>query len=91
MSGASTNLGANSSYIGLGNVDIIVNQSANLLTDETDGDNGYVNTRNGQVSTHGNVSVTYSFTPVVVPVPTAVWLFGSTLGLMGVMRRKVPA
>jgi hypothetical protein len=28
------------------------------------------------------------FTPVV-PVPAAVWLFGSALGLMGVMRRKL--
>ncbi len=27
--------------------------------------------------------------PAVVPVPAAVWLFGSALGLMGVMRRKV--
>jgi hypothetical protein len=25
----------------------------------------------------------------VVPVPAAVWLFGSALGLMGVMRRRV--
>jgi hypothetical protein len=24
-----------------------------------------------------------------VPVPAAVWLFGSALGLMGVMRRKI--
>ena len=27
--------------------------------------------------------------PAVVPVPPAVWLFGSALGLMGVIRRKV--
>ena len=27
--------------------------------------------------------------PGVVPVPAAVWLFGSALGLMGVMRRKI--
>jgi hypothetical protein len=27
----------------------------------------------------------------VVPVPAAVWLFGSALGLMGVMRRKIAA
>ncbi len=27
--------------------------------------------------------------PAVVPVPAAVWLFGSALGLMGVMRRKI--
>ncbi len=28
-------------------------------------------------------------TPTIVPVPTAVWLFGSALGLIGVMRRKI--
>ena len=28
------------------------------------------------------------FTPAAVPVPAAVWLFGSALGLMGVTRRK---
>ncbi len=27
--------------------------------------------------------------PAVVPVPAAVWLFGSALGVMGVMRRKI--
>jgi len=30
-----------------------------------------------------------SITTPVVPVPAAVWLFGTALGLMGVMRRKV--
>ncbi len=32
------------------------------------------------------VEVTYGFTPV--PVPAAVWLFGSALGLLGWMKRK---
>jgi hypothetical protein len=31
----------------------------------------------------------YDFTFQVVPVPASVWLFGSALGLMGVMRRKI--
>lgn len=30
----------------------------------------------------------YSYTFTVVPVPAAVWLFGSALGVMGLMRRK---
>lgn len=29
--------------------------------------------------------------PAVVPVPAAVWLFGSALGMMGWVRRKAPA
>ncbi len=29
------------------------------------------------------------FTPVVVPIPAAAWLFGSALGIFGWMRRKV--
>jgi hypothetical protein len=45
------------------------------------------------------LTVTNGFFPVesvamevqVVPVPAAVWLFGSALGLMGVMRRRVTA
>ncbi len=42
----------------------------------------------------GNFSSGYNvrlqFTPIeVVPIPAAVWLFGSALGLMGVMRRKI--
>ncbi|MEZ5563486.1 MAG: VPLPA-CTERM sorting domain-containing protein [Gammaproteobacteria bacterium] len=33
----------------------------------------------------------YDFTFNVVPVPAAVWLFGSALGLMGAMRRRTAA
>lgn len=33
--------------------------------------------------------VGYYFAEQVVPVPPAVWLFGSALGLMGVLRRKI--
>jgi len=38
----------------------------------------------------GGVSITYDYTPVsAVPVPAAVWLFGSgLLGLVGIARRK---
>ena len=36
-----------------------------------------------------NSFLQYEFNFQVVPVPAAVWLFGSALGLMGIMRRKV--
>lgn len=41
--------------------------------------------RLGSLSTPGNFVIT------PVPVPPAVWLFGSALGLMGVMQRKISA
>ena len=34
------------------------------------------------------VTIEYEFTPAVVPVPAAAWLFGAALGLLGVVRRK---
>ena len=41
----------------------------------------------GFVSSPG-LSSWADFTPAVVPVPAAVWLFGSALGLLGWLRRK---
>ncbi len=42
-------------------------------------------------STAGNTVAGYNFTFNVVPVPAAVWLFGSALGLMGLARRRTAA
>jgi hypothetical protein len=36
----------------------------------------------------GSGSSGYTYTFSVVPVPAAVWLFGSALGLLGVARRQ---
>ena len=90
LTGDNATLGPLSAYIGTGNVSISINQLGQLFTDETDGDNGYVNSRSGTVSTSGSIDVTYSYS--VVPVPAALWLFGSgLLGLIGVARRKKAA
>jgi hypothetical protein len=35
--------------------------------------------------------VTLTAASTVIPVPAAVWLFGSALGLLGVARRKLAA
>ena len=40
---------------------------------------------------NGRYSGTVASTCNVVPVPAAVWLFGSALGLIGVMRRRATA
>lgn len=32
-----------------------------------------------------------TFSPTVIPVPAAIWLFGSALGVVGLLRRKISA
>lgn len=87
LSNASASLGSLTTYIGLGSVNIGARQNARLFTNETDGDNGYVNSRSGLVRASGSIRVTYDYT--VVPVPAAIWLLGSGLiGFIGVARRK---
>ena len=44
---------------------------------------------NGPYNDGGNIN--QSLFVAMVPVPAAVWLFGSALGVMGVVRRKVNA
>jgi hypothetical protein len=49
---------------------------------------GYDVTTGAQVSRFGDIhGGALAFAPV--PIPPALWLFGSALGLMGVMRRKI--
>lgn len=43
----------------------------------------------GAFSASYEVTITAALGGAVVPVPAAVWLFGSALGVMGVMRRKL--
>lgn len=53
-------------------------------------DGGYQNTNNRSMGLYA-WAVTDGDPFAVVPIPPAVYLFGSALGLMGVMRRKVKA
>jgi hypothetical protein len=41
----------------------------------------------GHTSAFSHIS--FSLAPAVVPAPASVWLFGSALGLMGLVRRKI--
>lgn len=62
-----------------------------IYTNETDGDDGYINTRSGSAAANGYMTVTYNYTvpPAPVPVPAAAWLFGSALfGLATVGRKR---
>lgn len=75
---------------GSGTIGTTLYQNGNLYTDETDGDDGYVNSRYGSLSTSGYLRLTYNYTaPAVVPVPAAAWLMGSALlGLVGIGRSR---
>jgi hypothetical protein len=66
--------------------------TSNALIDDSrisfSGDDIWIN-MSGLSLYDSNDSVTLSFTTSVVPLPAAVWLFGSgLLGLVGVARRK---
>ena len=59
------------------------------ITIDPDGNSIFVNMLGFTVSTNSTMSFDVNFTPAPVPVPAAVWLFGSGLiGLAGVARRK---
>lgn len=85
-----TNSTALAGFTGLASTLINIYQYATLYTNETDGDNGYVNSRSGKVSASGSIQITYNYAPPApVPLPAAVWLFGSgLLGLAGIAGRR---
>lgn len=81
------NPGALATVTGPGSFTSTVYQYGGLYTTETDGDDGYVNSRYGYISSSGTVEITYHYS-AYVPVPAAAWLFGSSLlALVGVRRR----
>lgn len=71
----------------------IVDQTASLLTMTGSGllsGNGFNSTGVNWTFSANDLGSSYSMTITAVPVPAAVWLFGSgLLGLVGVARRKV--
>jgi hypothetical protein len=72
-------------YIGLGNLNFfLTTQNYDYLSVLL---GGSPSTQGWSTNIVGQVQVTYEYN--VVPVPAAVWLFGSALGIMGVMRRKI--
>lgn len=74
-------------YIGLGNLNFfLTTQNYDYLSVLGAGS---PSSQGWSTNILGQVQVTYEYN--VVPVPAAVWLFGSAIGIMGVMRRKVAA
>jgi len=74
-------------YIGLGNLNFFLT-TQNFDTLATLG-TGSPSSQGWSTNILSQVKVTYEYS--VVPVPAAVWLFGSALGLMAVVRRRTAA
>ena len=76
-------------FIGGGNAQGTVRQSGTLFTDETNGDDGFIDSRSGSVSASGRLRVIYDYTEhPPVPLPAAFWLFASALTGMIYFRRR---
>lgn len=80
--GATVTIGGDD--MSLGAPQTLANSYSNLALSNVSGNTWMLS--NGVVNVGG-----YDFTFNVVPVPAAVWLFGSALGLMGVARRRTAA
>lgn len=69
-----------SNFIGDGNVQSTVRQTGSLFTDETNGDDGFIDSRNASISATGRLRVIYDYTEhPPVPLPAAFWLFASAI------------
>ena len=78
-----------SNFIGDSNIQGSVRQSGSLFTDETNGDDGFIDSRNGRASTTGRLRVIYDYTEhPPVPLPAAFWLFASALSGLIYFRRR---
>ncbi len=83
-SGTATTVTLGGDDVSLGAPQSLANSYSGLALTSLGGGNWKLS--NGVVGVGG-----YDFTFNVVPVPAAVWLFGSALGLMGVARRRTAA
>lgn len=78
-----------SNFTGDGNGQGTVRQSGSLFTDETNGDDGFIDSRSGSVSATGRLRVIYDYTEhPPVPLPAAFWLFASALSGLFYFRRR---
>ncbi len=68
------------SFIGDGNRQGTARQTGTLFTDETNGDDGFIDSRGGSVSASGRLLVIYDYSEFPpVPLPAAFWLFASAV------------
>lgn len=73
-------------YTGAGTLAMSAYLSGWMYTNETDGDNGYIDDRYGFISSQGKLTITYNYTEVVVeppPPPPAEVPEPATLSLLG--------
>ena len=77
-------------FTGLGTITMAIDQVGSAFFDETDGDDGYINSRSGSLSTSGTIHLTYNFTepPAPMPEPAALGLVGLGLAGLGVAARR---
>lgn len=78
-----------SNFTGIGNREGTVRQSGSLFTNETNGDDGFIDSRSGSVNASGRLSVIYDYSEFPpVPLPAAFWLFASAISSMFYFRRR---
>lgn len=84
---SSSNASVLANLTGSGSISSSIYQDGQLYTNETDGDDGYVTYRSGDLRSYGYVSLSYDYTPV--PLPATAWLFTTSLiTLAGIGRKR---
>lgn len=83
-------------YIGLGTWTMDVDQLGSVFNDETDGDDGFIDSRSASLSSSGDIRVTYNYTaapppPTPVTEPTVLAVFALGLAGLGYVRRRKQA